>query len=31
MDVHRGVCEVAIGQNGRVGSAGRVSTRVGPL
>lgn len=31
MDVHRDFCEVAIGERGRVRSAGRVSTRVGAL
>ena len=31
MDVHRDFCEVAVGENGRIRSAGRVSTRVRSL
>jgi transposase len=31
MDVHRDFCEIAVSENGRVRSAGRIPTRVGPL
>lgn len=31
LDVHRDFCEVAIAENGRVRSAGRIATRVGAL
>jgi hypothetical protein len=30
-DVHRDFCEIAVSENGRVRSAGRIPTRVGPL
>jgi hypothetical protein len=31
MDVHRDFCEVAVAENGRVRSAGRIQTRVPAL
>lgn len=31
MDVHRDFCEIAVSENGRVRSAGRIPTRVGAL